>query len=158
MNRAQVFLKAYRKTGSITAAAEAAKIDRSMHYRRYKADPKYRKAFDDAKEEAIGVLEDAALRRAVEGEEEPVIWQGMLCTWKDEKTGQSHVLTVNKKSDSLLQFLLRGAKPEKYRERHQVNVKGDLKVTKFKGDMQDLLNLYRNLTQGEPDDDEEKES
>lgn len=50
----------------------------------------------------IGMLEDEAFRRATEGVEEPIHYQGELVT------------TVTKYSDTLAMFLLKGNKPETY--------------------------------------------
>ena len=151
MNRSHIFLKCYEETGSITKAAEAAQIDRAMHYRRLKKDPKYKAAFEASHEIAVEGLEEEAHRRAVLGIEEPVFWQGMLCKHKDSKTGRIVTTTVRKYSDSLLQFLLRGAKPQRYRERFQADVTANINVTKFKGSLEELLATYRNLTTQEDD-------
>jgi len=69
MNRAEAFIAAYRKCGSVAKAARAAKINRQMHYRRlHSADEKYRKeycqAFADAHREAMETLRIEAERRA----------------------------------------------------------------------------------------------
>ncbi len=89
-------------------AARAAKINRSTHYR-WLEDLEYADAFDEAKEEAVDVLEMEARRRAVEGIDRPVFYQG-------KKVG-----SVRSYSDTLLIFLLKGAMPEKYRERHELS-------------------------------------
>ena len=91
--KAQAFLAAYSKCGSITGAAKAAGVARNSHYEWLK-DEHYRAAFAEAKEQAVDALEDEAIRRAHAG------------------------------SDTLLIFLLKGAKPEKYRERSEVTVPG----------------------------------
>jgi hypothetical protein len=55
------------------------------------------------KEEAIGGLEDEAVRRAYEGWLKPVFYQGRQCG------------AVRRYSDKLLMFLLKGWRPERYR-------------------------------------------
>ena len=140
MNRSRIFLACFRKTGSVSKAAAAAKIDRAMHYRRLKKDAAYRAAFAEAQEVAVEVLEDEATRRAVEGVEEPVTYQGQF-SWLpkvdedgnvvldvDGKPMRGKLVTIRKYSDSVLMFLLRGAKPEKYRERHQVEHTGTVTI------------------------------
>ena len=116
MNRKQkAFLAAFSETGNVRLACKAAKVSRSRHYQWRDEDPEYRKAVDLAKEDAADLLEEEARRRAVEGVEEPVGW------YKGQAGG-----TVPKYSNDLLKFLLRGLRPEKYRERQEVAVTGSL--------------------------------
>ena len=101
------FLAAFAETATITAAAEVADVGRRTHYD-WMADPEYAARFADAEQEAVDALEAEARRRAVVGVEEPVGWyQGVPGEY------------VRKYSDTLLIFLLKGAKPEKYRERFE---------------------------------------
>jgi hypothetical protein len=106
---ARAFLAAYRETASITRAAKAAKIDRTMHYRWIEKSPAYKKAFERAQEHAAQVLEDEAVRRATEGTLEPVFYQG-------KKRG-----SVRRYSDGLMQFLLRGFRPQRYAARTEIS-------------------------------------
>lgn len=108
---ARAFLAAYRQTASITKAAAAAKIDRGMHYR-WIENASYKKAFEAAQEEAAQHLEDEAVRRATEGTLEPVFYQGIKCG------------AVRRYSDGLLQFLLRGFRPQKYSSKAEITGPG----------------------------------
>lgn len=108
---ARAFLAAYRQTASITKAAAAAKIDRTMHYR-WLETLAYRQAFERAADEAAQVLEDEAVRRATEGILEPVFYQGIKCG------------AVRRHSDGLLQFLLRGFRPLKYSSKAEITGAG----------------------------------
>ena len=101
----RAFIAAYAETGTVTRAAEIAGIQRTTHYEWIKNDPLYAKACDAAYEQAGERLEQEARRRAVEGVKKPVFYQGKECG------------VVNEYSDTLLIFLLKGAKPEKYKER-----------------------------------------
>ena len=112
------FLAAYRETGNIKLACEAAQIGRSSHYRWRESDPDYAEEFERAKKDAVDVLEAEARRRAVEGWEEPVGW------YKGQAGG-----TVRRFSDTLLIFLLKGLRPDVYRER--VEVSGTLSKIDF---------------------------
>lgn len=107
----RAFLAAYAKCGNLTAAAELAKTSRRNHYD-WLAKDEYRAAFDAAHEEACDVLETEARRRAVEGTERPVY------------QGGKQVGKVREFSDVLLIFLLKGARPEKYRERQAIEHAG----------------------------------
>ena len=105
----RAFLAAYRETGNVRLACTAAQIGRSSHYR-WLNDADYAEEFEQAKKDAVDVLEAEARRRAVEGWEEPVGW------YKGQAGG-----TVRRYSDTLLIFLLKGAAPQKYREREAVS-------------------------------------
>ena len=113
------FLSAYRITASITKAAAAADIERTLHYRWLEEDPEYAKAFAAAKLEAGELIEDEAVRRAHEGFDEPVVYQGRIS--KDE---YEQPLVVRKYSDALLMKLMDGFLPEKYKRRTGVELTG----------------------------------
>jgi hypothetical protein len=123
--RPRAFLAAFRLTGSVTRAAEAAGIEKTAHYRWLKHEP-YAKAFADACEQFGDTLEGEAIRRANEGVLEGVYYQGAPCG------------AIRVYSDGLMQFLLKGFKPEKYGNKLQaeVNVTGTL-------DLVDRLNAAR---------------
>ena len=105
----RAFLAAFAECGTVTHAASAAEIGRSTHYEWIKTDERYAGAYEDAKEAAGDSLEAEARRRAVLGVSEPVYYKG-------EVVGH-----VQKYSDTLLIFLLKGAKPEKYRDSVNMN-------------------------------------
>lgn len=107
----KVFLQILSETGQITRAAHAAGYADSSYLRKlYKNDEAFAEAWEEAITAASDVLESEAVRRAVDGINEPVYYQGEL-------------VDVNTKySDGLLQFLLKGAKPEVYRD--NVNLSG----------------------------------
>ena len=84
----RAFLIAYSRMGNISAACTAVGIGRRTHYDWMQADTKYADAFEQAGEDAADALEAEARRRAFEG------------------------------SDVLLIFLLKGHRPERFRERY----------------------------------------
>jgi hypothetical protein len=110
----RAFLSAFARTGTITHAAEAADVHRRNH-NVWLTDPVYARAFMQAKEEAADYLEGEARRRAVEGVEEPTGW------YQGRPGGY-----ITKYSDTLLIFLMKGAFPEKYRERMDIQWDGRL--------------------------------
>jgi hypothetical protein len=83
----RAMLAALARTGNVSAAARAADICRRTHYDWLGSDPDYRPAVEQAMEEAADVLEAVARQRAIVG------------------------------SDTLLIFLLKAVRPEKFRER-----------------------------------------
>lgn len=99
------FLAAYAEVGNITRAAEIVGINRNNHYQWMQNDPDYPAMFQEVDRQACDRLEEEARRRAVEGTEKPVFQGGKL------------VGTIREYSDTLLIFLMKGAMPEKYKER-----------------------------------------
>ena len=106
----RAFLAALIETGGNTVrACEAAGISRrSIYTPQWKDDESFQAALVVAKSAGADVLEAEAVRRAYEGVEEPTGW------YRGEPGG-----TVTRYSDTLTIFLLKGAKPEKYAERHE---------------------------------------
>jgi hypothetical protein len=105
----RAFLKAYAQTANITKAAEAAKIDRALHYRWIDTFPKYQKAFLDAERQAGDYLESVAVGRATEGVMEAVYYQGRP------------IGAVRRYSDGVMMTLLRGFKPKKYSNKTEIS-------------------------------------
>ncbi|MBI3648908.1 MAG: terminase [Actinobacteria bacterium] len=106
------FLAALRDRGNVRAAARAAQVDRSTPYKLRGADPVFANAWEDAMDDAADVLEAEARRRATLGVDEPVFYKGVP------------VGSVKRYSDTLLMFLLKGARPHIYRERFGVEYGG----------------------------------
>lgn len=79
-----------RENGLIKASCKKLRISHHALYRKRFNDPKYEQRLLDAHQDGIKTLEDVAVTRARSGH-----------------------------SDILLMFLLKGAMPAKYRERHQ---------------------------------------
>jgi hypothetical protein len=119
----RAFLAVYSEAGNISQAAELANVNRCMHYTWMGKSEKYREAFQGAMEMAADRLEQEARRRAVNGVSEPVFYKGEQCG------------TIQRYSDTLLIFLLKGIRPEKYRERfgHEITGKdgGPIEVRKY---------------------------
>ncbi len=91
----QSFLKAYERYGTVTAAAKAVELSRDTVYRWRREDSAFAEAFENAREAVADLLETECLRRAYAG------------------------------SDLLLIFLLKGLKPEKFRERQETRINAD---------------------------------
>jgi hypothetical protein len=105
----RAFLRAYAETGNVSRAAELAGISRATVYtRQWLDDAEFQAAKAEAMEMAADRLEQEAWRRAVEGVDEPVGW------FRGEPGG-----TVKRYSDTLLIFMLKGTRPEKFRERYE---------------------------------------
>jgi hypothetical protein len=96
------FLAAFEASGCVRLAARAAGITRKTHYHWLQHNPAYAVRFQKSQMIAADLLQDEAVRRAVEGWTEPIFYKGEQCgaVWRYD--------------GALLQFLLRGLLPEKY--------------------------------------------
>ena len=103
------FLSTLRRTGKVSFSARAAGYADSSYMHKLKAaDANFAKAWDEALNAAHDMLEDEAMRRAVEGVDKPVMYKGEVVAYEKEY------------SDQLLMFLLRGNRPDKFRDNVQV--------------------------------------
>ena len=101
------FLEALMIYGNVSRSAKKARISRETIYKWLRADENFKAAHEEAAAIGIGALEDEARRRAYEGTLKPIYQKGV-------KVG-----SVREYSDTLLIFLLKGAKPEMYKDRHE---------------------------------------
>ena len=111
----RAFLAVYGEMGVIKRACKVAGVARSSHYEWMETNPEYRRAFEDAQEDAADNLEAEVYRRAVKGVKKPTGW------YKGVAGGY-----VREYSDLLLMFRLKALRPEKYRERQEVEFRGAL--------------------------------
>jgi hypothetical protein len=130
------FLAAYAETGTVTTAALHARVARRSHLNWLKNET-YAEAFAQAEERAVQIMETDARRRAIQGVEEPVIYQGKLqYEPKRDKYGRevkdahgdvvysNKPLTVRKPSDLVLMFLLKSKRPLIYRDNARLEPAG----------------------------------
>lgn len=139
------FLSALSTTGNVSSACKAVGVDRKTVYDRRDADEAFAAAWNDALDQAADLLEEEARRRAYEGVRRykfdrgkpimvPVVGDDGLVV-KDEKGNPELVPYVEQEySDTLIIFLLKGARPEKYRERTDVRHSGKIDVTRLSED------------------------
>jgi hypothetical protein len=116
------FLETLERTGNVTLAARAAGVSRNTpyEYRETHPDHPFVEEWEQAAEVSTDVLEAEARRRAQMGVAEPVF--GSLRNADGKVIGMGQIGAVQKYSDTLLIFLLKAARPAKYRDRFDVNV------------------------------------
>ena len=129
------FLNYYIELGSVSKAAEKTGISRQTHYL-WLENETYATAFEKARKMAGDLLEEEARRRAVEGVTEPVFYKGKKCG------------TVKKYSDALLTLLLKGAKPDTYKERVQSEISGELTIDNMAEKMKEARERIKNAGTG----------
>jgi hypothetical protein len=107
------FLAALAETGNVRQACRSIGRCPATIYKYRQKDPAFAAQWDETMALAMDtVLEAEAIRRAVDGVEKPVYHQGQV------------VGTVREYSDTLLIFLLKGWKSDRYRERREVFHRG----------------------------------
>ena len=98
------FLAALRKGYSVAHACRLLRVSRVTVYKYRRENEAFRLEWEDAVQEGTDLLEDEVRRRALVGVKEPVFQKGI-------EVGQ-----VTRYSDALLIFLLKGRRPEKFRD------------------------------------------
>ena len=99
----KAFLLAFARSGRVMDSCERAGIHWTTHYHWKKHDKKYLAAFDMAEQMAADFMEDEVHRRAFEGYDHPVTYEGKITA------------TYKEYSDNLAMFRLKKIRPE-YRD------------------------------------------
>ena len=119
----QFFEAVISSGGNVSRACERMRVSRVTVYDRRDSDPEFAARLEQARDRGTDALEDEALRRAFEGVEEPVgFFQGV-----------SYETRTNY-SDALIQFLLKGNRPNKFRERistDNINLNAEVSGDKY---------------------------
>lgn len=106
------FLEAFRKCGQVGKAAESIGVLRGVIWTWRQEDQKFATAFDDA-DSHIGIIaQDEAVRRAIQGVEEPVFFEGR------------QVATKRVYSDYLMEKVLK-AHNRRYKHNSDLGVESD---------------------------------
>jgi hypothetical protein len=113
---AKKFLERLARTGNVSAACKHAKVPRRTAYERRDREVDFAAVWDEAIEIAVEVLELEARRRAAEGTLRPVFQGGKKCG------------AIREFSDTLLIFLLKAHRPEKYRDNMTLRHEGGVQL------------------------------
>lgn len=121
--KGEKFLKTLRQTGgNVSRACKAEGIARRTAYDWRNDDADFAAAWDEAVEAGLDDLEQEAYRRAFRGTRKPVYQGGKLA---------GH---VQEYSDTLAIFLLKGGRPNKYRDRQEIIGNLNVDVSKLPDD------------------------
>ncbi len=108
----QFYLAALREGATHKRAAKDSGVSYSTWNRYRKSNPWFEEFIEEAIEEGSDELEEEATRRAVKGIDKPIVYKGEITGYTKEY------------SDTLLIFLLKARRPEKFRERQEVQHTG----------------------------------
>lgn len=108
------FLNALEQTGMVAAACAQVGIGRTTAYEARQRDETFAVAWADVEEQTTERMEREAYRRAVEGTTKPVY------------QGGKEVGAIQEYSDTLLIFMLKARRPEKYRDNVKVEHTGNI--------------------------------
>jgi DNA-binding XRE family transcriptional regulator len=106
------FIKHLRNNGNITSAARSIGISRQTAYNLRKENPKFAASWNNAIQEHLDQVEEELRRRACNGVDEDVYYQGTVCG------------TVKKYSDTLLMFYLKARRPEVFSDKLRQEITG----------------------------------
>jgi hypothetical protein len=131
---APAFLAALATSANVGASCQTAGIHPTTYHARHHADQVFAAACKVALDQAVDLLELEMRRRALHGVDVPVVYKGELCYhWvdtsgrpvpPDTEGGRLVPLVLKEYSDTLAIFLAKAHRPEKFRERVDVNHKG----------------------------------
>ena len=111
------FLEHFKDTGNVTVSARAIGTARQNVYVWINEDPDFAKSFENAKEEALDLLEKEIQRRGFEGDEKQYF----------DKEG--NVSSIQRQySDTLAIFFMKGNRPDKYKDRVEQENKGAVEI------------------------------
>lgn len=113
LERRKRFLEALDQArGNVSNACEAARIGRQTAYDWRNGEDSFRSEWDAVVDKHMDALESEIYRRAHKGTEKPVFYQGEQCG------------SILEYSDTLAMFILKGHRPEKYRENIKQEIGG----------------------------------
>lgn len=136
---AKGFLVALSRSGIVGTAAEAASIDRRTAYYLRENDADFAADWDQALEDSADLLEQEARRRAEQGVQRFKFHNGAaimvqaqspegIPLFNDRNEPIMVPYVEHEYSDTLTIFLLKGIRPEKYRDRTDVRHSGKVDV------------------------------
>ncbi|KAF0235070.1 MAG: hypothetical protein FD177_229 [Desulfovibrionaceae bacterium] len=110
------FFAVFAATANVSEACRQAEIYRAWVYEKRREDAAFAARWAEAEEIATDALEAEARRRALEGVEKPVFYQGEECG------------SIREFSDTLMVILLKAHRPEKFKDRSSVEQSGEVTI------------------------------
>lgn len=120
------FIQKLKQTGgNVSKACQAVKRSRKVMYEHKEKDADFAAAWAEACESVYDEMEQEMYRRAVKGVTKPLVYKGQIVRDENGKP-----ILIREYSDRLLELGLKSNRPEKFRERMDINqnVSGSLDV------------------------------
>lgn len=124
----RMFLEELSRCGNVSQAAAHVGVSRTTVYKLRQEDEAFAKQWAEAEALGAAALEDEARRRAHDGIDKPIVWQGEIMHDKvvDPATGEEKLVprTVKEYDNGLLFKLLAAHFPDKYKRREAIEQSG----------------------------------
>lgn len=129
-----LFLEVFAEVGTVAGAvdelrARDVRVNRRTLYEWRDRDDAFADAWDVASDAAADILEKEARRRAVDGVDDPVFFEGV------------EIKTRKRYSDRLLEFLLKGRRPEVFGDRLNIGPRSNVR----EGEADELLEVLKEI-------------
>lgn len=155
----KAFLASLSTLGVVAAACEATGVSRSTVYEHRATHRDFAEQWRQAVEDAADRAETEAIRRAIEGDREPVLYRGKPVWIHVDEQGELvpegtpgatlKPLLRTTRSDLLLIFTLKALRPEKFRDRYDVHHSSD--EAEIDREIKELIaGLEASVRQGRP--------
>lgn len=121
------FLREYSSTGNVTKALKAADVDPAVYQKARREDEAFREAFEIAHRAATDKVLEAVWEMGVEGQREPIIWQGEIVGYTRHKDFRA------------AKFLLETYDPGTYSQRERVARMGMMQADQLNARREEML-------------------
>ena len=111
------FCDSLRQLPNVSKACRHVGVSRQTAYRQRSELPEFKAMWDTALQDGLDLWEEEMARRAFEGVDKPLMYQGDV------------VEIVKEYSDTLAIVLMKAHRPEKYRDRMDIKQDTDLNIT-----------------------------
>jgi hypothetical protein len=118
------FLFVLASTANVFRACQIAKLARATAYRWKAADREFASAWEMSEAMGVDVLEAEAIRRAIEGVRRKKFYKGVPII--DPESGEQYF--EHEYSDNLLIFMLKARRPDRYGDRSEPQMLGQMQV------------------------------
>lgn len=115
----ECYLDLYREYGNNRIVCEMLRISTSVSRYHRNSDSEFDELCLECEEDYADFVDAKLHSRAIEGVQEPLVYQGKIMRDKDD-----NAVMVTRHSDRLMELVAKAEKPDKYRERRETQITG----------------------------------